>query len=305
MQPLPEAQNIELMVQQSAVRLDKYLAAHLPQISRSRLQKLIHQGNVLLNGQHATPHQILKAGDAVKVVIPPAENEAPLPQPIYLDIIYEDEDIALINKSAGMTVHPAPGHKDSTLVSALLERYPAIDKVGTAARPGIVHRLDRDTSGIIIIAKNTPAWEHVSRQFKMREVNKTYLALVRGRLEPEQGVIEAPLGRHPTRRKIMAVVEGGREARTVYRVQQYFKGFTLLQVMPQTGRTHQIRVHLAAIGFPIVGDPVYGIRWPYLGRQFLHAFKLGFRLPCNNEFREFYAELPRDLEEVLCRLNAA
>ncbi len=260
---------------------------------------------MLLNGQHASPHQILKAGDAVNVVIPPAENDAPVPQLIHLDIIYEDEDIALINKPAGMTVHPAPGHKDRTLVNALLERYPAIGKVGTAARPGIVHRLDRDTSGIIIIAKNAPAWENISRQFKMREVNKTYLALVRGRLEPEQGVIEAPLGRHPVRRKIIAVVEGGREARTAYRVQQYFKGFTLLQVVPQTGRTHQIRVHLAAIGFPVMGDPVYGINWPRLQRQFLHAYKLGFKLPSNNEFREFSAELPRDLEEVLGRLNAA
>jgi len=200
----------------------------------------------------------------------------------------------VIDKPAGLVVHPAPGHYSHTLANAILARIPGIES-GETDRPGIVHRMDKDTSGLIIVAKNSAAHMKLADQFKNREITKTYQALVHGHLTPEEGIIEASIGRDPRDRKRMAVVTRGREARTEYRVIRYIDNFTLLEVKPKTGRTHQIRVHLAAIGFPIVGDAVYGAKSDYLERQFLHAYKLRVRLPSTGEYREFISELPSDL----------
>jgi 23S rRNA pseudouridine1911/1915/1917 synthase len=206
-----------------------------------------------------------------------------------------------VDKPAGLTVHPAPGHYTHTLVNAVLSHLPDLE-AGESSRPGIVHRLDKDTSGLIIIAKNGPAHMKLAEQFKDRTIKKAYQALVHGHLTPEEGVIEARIGRDPRDRKKMAVVSRGREAQTEYKVLQYIENYTLLEIRPKTGRTHQIRVHLSAIGFPIVGDSVYGAKSPYLARQFLHALRLRFRLPSTGEYREFESPLPADLAQTLQKL---
>jgi len=204
-----------------------------------------------------------------------------------------------VDKPAGLTVHPTPGHTSHTLVNALLAHLPHLADIGDWLRPGIVHRLDKDTSGLMLVAKNSKAQANLIGQFKSHSVAKAYLALVRGRLTPETGIIEAAIGRDPRNRKKMAVVEGGREARTEYQVIKYIRDYTLVEVRPETGRTHQIRVHLGAIGFPVVGDKIYGVRSPFVPRQFLHASRLGFRLPSSGEYIEFKSELPADLERAL------
>jgi len=204
----------------------------------------------------------------------------------------------VIDKPAGLIVHPTPSHPSHTLVDSLLAYYPDLAGMGSP-RPGIVHRLDKNTSGLMVVAKNEAAQQDISVQIKARSVAKRYLVLVVGHLSPDRGIIEAPIGRHLRHRKRMAVVSGGREARTQYRVIRYLDNYTLLEVAPETGRTHQIRVHLAAIGHPIVGDEVYGVRSPFLGRQFLHACSLGFKSPSTGEYVEFTSELPSDLTQVL------
>ena len=287
-----------LQVAESAVRLDKYLAKEYPDLSRSRLQKLIEQGCILVNGCEAKASQKLNVGDRIHVSLPPPEQVSLVAEPIPVDVIYEDDDLLVIDKPAGLVVHPSPGHTAHTLVNALLARCPSLADFDEAMRPGIVHRLDRDTSGLMIIAKNSSAQQYLINQFKMRSVSKYYLVLVKGRLTPSQGVIEAPVGRDPFNRKRMAVVTGGRQARTRYKVREYLGDYTLLDVTTETGRTHQIRVHLSAIGYPVVGDPVYGVRSAYVKRQFIHAYRLGFRLPAD-EYREFSCELPSDLEQAI------
>jgi len=196
-------------------------------------------------------------------------------------------------------VHPAPGHAAGTLVNALLHWYPDIGPIGTERRPGIVHRLDRDTSGVMLVAKNVVAQAQLAGQFKARAVAKTYLVLVRGKLTPQNGIIEAAVGRDPRNRQRMAVVSRGREARTEYRVLRYIGNNSLLEIKPETGRTHQIRVHLAAIGFPVIGDATYGVKSPHLSRQFLHASRLGLKLPSTGKYVEFEAPLPPELEQAL------
>jgi 23S rRNA pseudouridine1911/1915/1917 synthase len=280
-------------------RLDSYLAARLSGISRTRLQKLIAGGLVTVNGHAARAGLKLTAGDNLLVSVPPILPGTLAAEPIPLCILYEDEDLLVIDKQAGLTVHPAPGYPEHTLVNALLSHYPRLAEMGDSLRPGIVHRLDRDTSGVLVVAKNTPAQLNLVEQFRARTVEKTYLVLVKGRLTPESGAIEAPIGRDPANRKRMAVVSGGRFARSEYRVVRYFNDYSLLEVKPQTGRTHQIRVHLKAIGFPVVGDRVYGPKSPLLLRQLLHAYRLGFRLPATGDYREFTAELPLDLKQAL------
>jgi 23S rRNA pseudouridine1911/1915/1917 synthase len=280
-------------------RLDSYLAARLSGISRTRLQKLIAGGLVTVNGQAARAGLKLAAGDHLLVSVPPILPGTLAAEPIPLRILYEDEDLLVIDKPAGLTVHPAPGHPEHTLVNALLSHFPRLAEMGDLLRPGIVHRLDRDTSGVLVVAKNATAWLNLAEQFRARTVGKTYLVLVKGRLTPDSGIIEAPIGRDPADRKRMAVVSGGRFARSEYRVVRYFNGYSLLEVKLQTGRTHQIRVHLKAIGFPVVGDRVYGLKSPHLSRQFLHAYRLGFRLPSTGEYREFTADLPTDLQQAL------
>jgi len=285
------------------IRLDKYLTQVLPQFSRAYLQKLIGQGYILVNGQKAKVNQRLNKADRITVELPPSPAH-PLAEPISLAIVYEDEDILVIDKPAGLTVHPAPGHPSHTLVNAVLAHYPGLATSNELIRPGLIHRLDKDTSGLIVIAKSDFAREYLAAQFKNRTVTKGYLVLVKGRLSPEQGVIEAPIGRDPRSRRKMAIVKTGKEASTQYQVRKYLDNYTLVEVAPLTGRTHQIRVHLSAIGYPVVGDPVYGIKSAHLNRQFIHAYRLGFRLPSTEQYQEFTSPLPIDLEqalEYLCR----
>ena len=280
------------------IRLDKYLTQVLPQFSRAYLQKLIVQGYVLVNGQRTKASQKLDKGDRITVELPPLAGR-PLAEPIPLAIIYEDEDILVIDKPAGLTVHPAPGHPSHTLVNAILAHCPGLAMSKEAIRPGIVHRLDKDTSGLIVIAKNDLAREYLAAQFKSRTVTKGYLVLVNGKLSPEQGIIEAPIGRDPHSRRKMAIAEAGKEASTKYQVRKYLDNYTLVEVTPLTGRTHQIRLHLSAIGCPVVGDSIYGIKSAYLNRQFMHAYRLGFRLPSTKQYQEFTSPLPMDLEQAL------
>jgi 23S rRNA pseudouridine1911/1915/1917 synthase len=280
------------------VRLDKYLTQVLPQFSRAYLQRLVEQGYILVNGLKAKANQRLTRSDRVTVELPPSPGR-PLPESIPLTVIYEDGDIVVIDKPAGLTVHPAPGHPSHTLVNAILAHCPGLTMNNDVMRPGIVHRLDKDTSGLIVIAKNDPARDYLVAQFKSRTVNKRYLVLVKGRLSPEQGIIEAPIGRDPHRRRRMAVMESGKQATTQYQAREYLDNYTLLEVSPVTGRTHQIRIHLSAIGYPVVGDPTYGIRSAHLDRQFVHAYRLGLRLPSSKQYQEFTSPLPADLEQAL------
>ena len=299
--PKPEVKILQ--VTESAVRLDKYLAGEYPELSRSILQKLIKQGFISVNDFTARPSQKLSAGDRIYVALPPPEKVSLAAEPVPVNVIYEDEDLLVINKPAGLVVHPSPGHTAHTLVNALLARCPDLAGFGDTMRPGIVHRLDRDTSGLMIIAKNSGAQQYLINQFKDRSVSKGYLVLVKGKLTPNQGIIDAPIGRDPSNRKRMAVLASGRQARTGYKVKEYIDGYTLLDVTTETGRTHQIRVHLSAIGYPVVGDAVYGVRSPYVKRQFVHAYRLGFRLPAGGEYREFTCELPQDLKQAMALIS--
>ncbi len=302
----PKIETLQLNSPISGMRLDKYLTQVLPQFSRSYLQKLIEQSCILVNERKTKTSQKLNEADRITIQTPLSPTY-PLAEPIPLSIGYEDKDILVIDKPAGLTVHPAPGHPSHTLVNAVLAHCPQLapDKSGNYMRPGIVHRLDKDTSGLMVIAKNDFAMQHLVNQFKTHAVTKGYLVMVRGRLSPEQGLIEAPIGRDPHNRQRMAVVATGKEASTRYQVRKYLGNYTLLELTPRTGRTHQIRVHLSAIGYPVVGDPVYGTKCRHevlascLNRQFIHAYRLGFRLPSTNEYREFTCSLPADLEQAL------
>jgi 23S rRNA pseudouridine1911/1915/1917 synthase len=289
-------------------RLDRFVARALPELTRSRARRLIDEGFVTVDGRlPAKAGVALASGQRVRVTIPPPEPATLEPEAVPLRVVYEDDDLLVVDKPPGMAVHPAPGHSSGTLVHAVLAHCPSLSTVGGEGRPGIVHRLDKDTSGLIIVAKNDAAHLSLARQLKERRVEKTYIALVEGRLNQRDGVIDAPIGRHPARRKKMAVVEGGREARTRYRVVREIAGRSLVEVRPETGRTHQIRVHLAAIGHPVVGDPVYGRGRPVgpLRRQFLHAARLAFLHPRTGERLELEAPLPDDLAQALAELDSS
>ncbi len=290
-----------LVVDKQGARLDKYVTEQCPELSRTQVQKLIGDGYITVNVRVAKAGVRLKTNDKLTISLPPAAPSSLSPEAIPLNIVYEDDDLLVIDKPAGLTVHPAPGHPAHTLVNAILSHLARLPETGDWRRPGIVHRLDRDTSGLMLVAKTSAAHLNLAAQFKARSISKAYLALVKGRLTPQDGIIEAPIGRDRGHRQRMAVVaEGkGREARTQYHVIRYIDNYTLLEVKPETGRTHQIRVHLAAIGYPVVGDKVYGIKSAYLSRQFLHASRLGFRLPSTGEYVEFKSELPADLRRAL------
>jgi 23S rRNA pseudouridine1911/1915/1917 synthase len=298
MNALPKSKMLHLTVPMRGIRLDSYLAQALPQFSRAYLQKLIEQGYILVNQRKAKASRKLAAEDRITIEFPPLPTP-PQAEPISLNIVYEDGEIIVVDKPAGLTIHPAPWHPEHTLVNALLSHCPSLKGSGDLVRPGIVHRLDKDTSGLIVVAKNESARVSLINQFKGKTVTKSYLVLVKGKVFPSQGTIELPVGRDSRNRKRMMVVEGGREAITHYQVNQYFGDYSLLEVMPKTGRTHQIRVHLSAIGYPVVGDPVYGVKSAYLGRQFLHAHRLGFCLPSTNQYLEFSSPLPEELKQVL------
>ena len=289
------------VVDKQGTRLDRYVSEQSPELSRTQTQKLISAGHIKVNDRVAKAGLKLNAGDRVTIALPPPAPSSLLPEAIPLSILYEDDDLLVIDKPAGLAVHPAPGHPEHTLVNAVLSHLSVLPDTGDWRRPGIVHRLDKDTSGVMVIAKNSAAQLSLTNQFKGRSVVKVYLVLVRGHLAPEDGIIEATIGRDYRHRERMAVVaEGrGREARTQYHVVDYTGNCSLLEVRPETGRTHQIRVHLAAIGYPVVGDKVYGVKSAHLSRQFIHASRLGFKLPSTGEYAEFESELPPDLVQVL------
>ncbi|MDO8532062.1 MAG: RluA family pseudouridine synthase [Dehalococcoidia bacterium] len=296
---VPSSDTRSFSVATQGERLDRFLAAQCPDLSRSRVQQLIEAGHVTVNGRPVKAAHKLKPGDDVSMSVPPPAPVLGLsPEDIPLTVVYEDADLLVVDKPAGLTVHPAPGHPSGTLVNALLARVPDLGGVGGELRPGIVHRLDKDTSGLIVVAKHERALRHLQAQFKERQVRKVYLALVHRRVQPPEGVIDAPIGRDPRNRKRMAVVPDGRAALTRYRVLRYLPDYTLLEAAPATGRTHQIRVHLAHIGHPLAGDPLYGGTTKLVARQFLHAHRLTFRLPSGEE-RTFISPLPDDLERVL------
>jgi 23S rRNA pseudouridine1911/1915/1917 synthase len=284
---------------EEGVRLDKYVSDNCPEVSRSRAKRLIEEGYVRVNTRTAKVSRRLSTGDELRVTVPPPAPAELLPETIPLSIIYEDDDVLVLDKPPGMTVHPAPGNREHTLVNAVLAHFPALADIGGEPRPGIVHRLDKNTSGLMVVAKSVPAQQKLAAQFHRRSVLKVYLVLVKGRITPEAGIIEADIGRDSRNRKQMAVVSRGRPARTEYRVIRYVGGYTLLEVRTHTGRTHQIRVHLAAIGYPVLGDATYGLKFPFLPRQFLHAYRLGFHLPSSGQYVEFTTELPQDLVRAL------
>lgn len=285
-------------------RLDKFLVDQLPEFSRSRLQTLIKEGRVTVDGMKASKSgQILDRSSFIVVEIPPPQPSRLTAESIPLEIIFENGDLLVINKPAGMVVHPSAGHDSGTLVHAALAHTKDIKGVGGVQRPGIVHRLDKDTSGLILLAKNDHAHQWLQNQFSSRKVKKEYLALVDGAPPTPRGRVEAAIGRDPIDRKRMAVVTPtkGRSAITEYSTLREFVNHTLLDVHPITGRTHQIRLHLAFINCPVVGDHIYGRRNSSLDieRQFLHAFRIKIRLPGEETLSEFEAPLPRDLSEIL------
>ena len=283
----------------TGVRLDKYAGEKCLELSRTRAQKLIADGYITVNDHMAKVGFKLNIGDRVNIIIPPTTPGPLSPEAIPLNIVYEDGDLLVVDKPAGLAVHPAPGHPNHTLVNAILSHLPGLAEISDSLRPGIVHRLDKDASGVMVVAKNNAAQLNLINQFKNHSVLKVYLVLVKGRLTPEDGIIEAPIGRDPGNRKRMAVVTEGRAARTRYHVINYTGDYTLLEVRTDTGRTHQIRVHLKAIGYPVAGDNMYGAKSPHLSRQFLHACRLGFHLPATGEYVEFTSELPPDLAKAL------
>ncbi|MBN2239049.1 MAG: RluA family pseudouridine synthase [Dehalococcoidales bacterium] len=285
----------------SGNRLDKYITEHCEGLSRTQAQKLIAEGCVRVNGNTVKAGYKVIKDDSLIIEIPEPESSSLEAEEIPLDILYEDKDLLVIDKPAGIAVHPAPGHSSHTIVNALLGHLTLLHETTADDRPGIVHRLDKDTSGVMVVAKNIRAQENLMDQFKARTVMKQYRVLVKGHLSPSEGVIEAPVGRDPRHRQQMAVVSEsrGRESVTEYTLLEYAGDYSLLEVRPVTGRTHQIRVHFKAIGYPVAGDSVYGVKAPPLKRQFVHASLLGFNLPSTGEYTEFTSPLPPDLSQAL------
>jgi 23S rRNA pseudouridine1911/1915/1917 synthase len=289
-------------------RLDVFLTACLPEFSRSRIQGMIKDGFVRVDGETVTKAgRDLEPVRRVEVRIPPPVPSELIPENIPLDVVFENQDLLVVNKPAGMVVHPSPGHGSGTLVHAALGHVPDLEGIGGEERPGIVHRLDKETSGLIVIAKNEQAHRWLQDQFRDRSVEKIYLALVDGKPPTPTGRVEAPIGRNATHRKLMSIVplEKGREAVSEYRTLESFPAHTLLEVHPLTGRTHQIRVHLAFLGCPVAGDKVYGKHKPTIeiDRHFLHAYRLKIVLPGEKKGRVFEAPLPLELQSVLGQLR--
>ena len=283
------------------LRLDQFLAKRLPEYSRSRLQQLIRSGFVRLNKQTTRPRQIVRGGDKIHLIEPPLEKIEMRPEPIPLDVLFEDDDLIVINKPADLTVHPGAGQREHTLVNALLSHCTTLSGIGGKERPGIVHRLDKETSGCLVVAKNDIAHRELSKQFAARTVEKIYLALVAGKLRKPTGVIEENIGRHPVQRKRMSVSsKRGRAAKTEYRVIRSSDQASLVECLLHSGRTHQIRVHLHHLGHPVLGDKIYAPRFAKnFPRQMLHAWRLGFRHPCTGDWRSFEASLPADFNEAI------
>ena len=284
----------------AGLRLDRFLALSLPQFSRARLQDLIRTGAVTWQGKKPRPRETIHAGDVVRLTEPPLETIEAQPEEIALRILFEDDDLLVIDKPAGLVVHPGAGNQTHTLVNALLHHCTNLSGIGGKERPGIVHRLDKHTSGAMVVAKNDRAHQELSRQFADREITKIYLALVTGLLRRRRGTIDASIGRHPHHRKKMAVnPERGREARTDYRVLGSEGGVSLVECTLHSGRTHQIRVHMHHLGHPVLGDSLYGRnRQIAAPRQMLHSWKLGFTHPRTEERILFEAPIPQDFREL-------
>ncbi len=285
-------------------RLDRFLTENCSDLSRSRVQQLIEEGHATVDGLPAKPATRLHSGQRIRLTLPDPAPSRIQPQAIPLNVVREDADILVIDKPAGMAVHPGPGNPDSTVVNAVLAHCPDLEGVGGELRPGIVHRLDKNTSGLLVIAKNDNSLRALAAQFKVRTVKKVYLALVRGHPPENEAIVDAPIGRHPTDRQRMAVVSSGRRASTRYRTLKRFRSCSLIEARPRTGRTHQIRVHMAAVGHPLVGDETYGTPEPRLGRHFLHASGLGIEHPSSGEDLKFTSLLPAELEAFLESLDA-
>jgi 23S rRNA pseudouridine1911/1915/1917 synthase len=297
-------------------RLDRYLTQKLPMHSRAYLQQLIEHKHVLVDGRTTKPGYRLRADEQIVVTLPPSKPSGVLPESIPLDVLSEDAHLLVVNKAAGMVVHPSPGNTSGTLVNALLAHCTQLSGIGGIERPGIVHRLDKDTSGAIVVAKDDATHRGLARQFAERQVRKRYLAIVRGDIRNAEGVIDAAVGRHPVHRQKMSThTRVGRQAVTAFRVLERFGVYTLVELSPHTGRTHQIRVHMAAVGHPLLGDPTYGrdhkelhhsplaYQLSWFRRQALHAWILGFMHPATAEWFECRAPLPADLEHLLVTLR--
>lgn len=300
-------ETILLIAETEASRIDAYLAANTD-LTRSKIQKLIKDGAVALNGKACKASSAVCAGDSIRILVPETDGDRlPEPENITLDVVYEDDDLAVINKPKGMVVHPAPGNPSGTLVNALLYRFQTLSGAGGEIRPGIVHRIDRMTSGLLVVAKNDFAHEALARQFAEHTAHREYLCLVHGNLKEDSGTVDAPIGRHKTDRKRMAVTEDGRRAVTHWHVLERFGTETLLDVRLETGRTHQIRVHMAYIKHPILGDEVYGSPAPKLGLngQALHGYRLTFSHPRTGETMSFTAPLPDDFITAIVRLGGS
>ncbi|PLX97151.1 MAG: RluA family pseudouridine synthase [Desulfuromonas sp.] len=316
-------QNLSFYVDPARIseRLDRFLAESLPDISRSQIKKLIDDGLVQVAGRPAKAGEKLRVGDTIHVTLPPPAPSEVVPQQIPLQVLYEDAHLIIIDKPAGLVVHPAPGHADGTLVNALLHHCQDLAGVGGELRPGIVHRLDKETSGVMVATKDDKTHTALAQQFKVHSIRRCYLALVHGLLPQEKGVIDCPIGRHPTQRKKMSgKSRSGRRAVTRWKVLSRFTAsrISLVELTLETGRTHQIRVHLSEMNHPVVGDPVYGasgrlkdVRDPKLKsllvglkRQALHARLLGFVHPQDEEYREFTSALPPDMSAIVSRLQA-
>lgn len=302
-----------VQAEETGTRLDKYLTAQLPELSRSQLQRLIQEGRVGLVQGAATASYRVRAGDVITLDVPPPRPAHLAAEPLALQIVYEDEALLVIDKPPGLVVHPAPGHASGTLVNALLFHCRTLSGIGGEERPGIVHRLDKDTSGLLLVAKHDRSHRHLAAQLKTRQVQRRYVALVRGRLPAWQGTIDAPIGRHPQQRQKMAVVErSSRAARTHYQVREAWGPLSLLRLSLETGRTHQIRVHLAHLGHAVIGDPLYApgpLRLPghaaleqalrAFPRQALHAEEIRFQHPESGAWCTFTAPLPADMATLL------
>ncbi len=299
-------------------RLDTVIVAHLPTLSRSRASRLIRAGHITVNGLIKKPGYLTRPGDVVRSEIPSPERITCRPEAIPLSILYEDRDVIVLNKPPGLVVHPGAGHKSRTLVNALLFHCPDLEGIGGGIRPGIVHRLDKDTSGALVVAKNDMAHESLSHQFKKRQVQKRYLALVYGNMKTSAGVIDLPIGRHPTDRKKMSTESRrSRSTKTRWKIKEAFFGVTLLEIDLKTGRTHQVRVHCAAMGHPVVGDATYGRKRGWkdfpsrqtqkvvgtVRRQMLHAWQLTFLHPRTEQSMSFESPVAKDMASVLNALR--
>ncbi len=284
----------------AGVRIDKCIAERLGvDYSRTYVKNLINNGHVRVNGKVERPSYISREGDDVLVEMPPAEKHDLHPEDIPLEIIYEDECVIILNKPPGMVVHPAAGNRTGTMVNALLFHCGNLPETDDEQRPGLVHRLDKDTSGVMVVAKTDRALRSLAKQFQKRAIKKRYVALVKGRVAADNGVVEAPVARHPVDRKKMDVEHArGKPARTVYHVKQRFRGLTFLELEPETGRTHQIRVHMKHIGHPVLGDTTYG-KADGAARQALHAEMLGFTHPDTGKYVEFHAPMPEDMQALI------